>query len=553
MKKTLLSIFTIITAFAANAQVTNGLVASYNFNACNGVDAIAPKANGNPVNISYADDRFGNKGLAASFNGANSTVNIGASIPKTQMTTGLTISAWIKADGVINQQVIASKWTNSINVDQFIFMIANGKTFLAIGRSGFSATGYSGSISLSPNTWYHVVATWDNSGRHRTYVNGTLDLDVVDPTFTAINGTSAASLCLGSQNNGSTRLYDGLIDDVKIYNRALDLTEVNSLYNEANPIVNNLVSKYTFNNVATDEISYNDAATTNIVYVNDRFSNPNQAIDITTTSHLNLSDSYDGFATGAAGTISYSCWVNFKTVNSTYQMIIMKQADSGCGANDRQYMLRLNSNNKLDIAGAGTLSPSNAVSFEGNTTIVAGQWYHIVLTYDASISTGGGGNKFSIYLDNVQETLTQNSTAGLGINNGILDGNAHIGIGAYLNAAGTICLNTQRLDAYFDDLFVYNKILTPAEISDLYNGTVGIEQANTKNNMSIYPNPVKNMLHIATEEKVSKLSIYNISGSLIRSYDNIDNTIDVSNLTKGMYILVVQSEKGISQNKFIKE
>ena len=231
----------------------------------------------------------------------------------------------------------------------------------------------------------------------------------------------------------------------------------------------------------------------------------------------------------------------------------MKQADSGCSANDRQYMLRLNANNKLDIAGAGTLTASNGVSFEGNTTIVAGQWYHIVLTYDASISTGGGGNKFSIYLDNVQETLTQTTSSGLGINNGLLDGNAQIGIGAYLTSTGSICANAQRLDAYFDDLYVYNKVLTPAEISNLYNGTVGIEQANTKNNMSIYPNPVKNMLHIATEEKVSKLSIYNISGSLIRSYDNIDNTIDVSNLTKGMYILVVQSESGISQNKFIKE
>lgn len=82
--------------------------------------------------------------------------------------------------------------------------------------------------------------------------------------------------------------------------------------------------------------------------------------------------------------------------------------------------------------------------------------------------------------------------------------------------------------------------------------TVGIQQINVIN-MSISPNPVKNVLNINAEEKINKLSIYNINGSLVQHYENGNNSIDVSYLTKGMYILVVQSEKGISQNKFIKE
>lgn len=547
MKKTLLSIFTILTAFAANAQVTNGLVADYSFNTCNGTDAISPRANatnGTP----YTTDRFGNPGAAAAFNGST-TMTMGAPT-KALFTTGLTISAWFKVSNVNNQQAIVSKWAGNANLDQYIIMISGGKLLVAVGKSGVSASGVLGTTTLQPNTWYHVAATWDNTGTHEITLNGVLDVSSVNLNFTSINSSSATQLRIGSQAD-NTRFLNGAVDDVKLFDRKLNNTEINLLYNATNPIINNLVSKYTFDNQsAVDEVGNNDAATTNIVYVNDRFSNPNQAIDVTINSHLDLMDSYDGFATGASGAISYSCWVNFKTVNSTYQMIIMKQADSGCSANDRQYMLRLNDNNKLDINAAGTLSPSNNVAYEGSTTIVAGQWYHIVLTYDATITSG---SRFKIYLNNVQETLTQTISLGLGINNGILDGNARIGVGAYLNAAGSICVNTQRLNAYFDDLYVYNKVLTPAEISDLYNGTVGIEQANTKNNMSIYPNPVKNMLHIDTEEQVSKLSIYNISGSLIRSYDNIDNTIDVSNLTKGMYILVVQSEKGISQNKFIKE
>lgn len=82
--------------------------------------------------------------------------------------------------------------------------------------------------------------------------------------------------------------------------------------------------------------------------------------------------------------------------------------------------------------------------------------------------------------------------------------------------------------------------------------TVGIQQINVIN-MSISPNPVKNVLNINTEEKINKLSVYNINGSLIQTFENANNNIDVSHLTKGMYILVVQSEKGISQTKFIKE
>lgn len=546
MRKTLLSIITLFATILINAQVTNGLVADYNFNTSSAVDGIVPKANGNS-GTAYTTDRFGNPGAAAAFSGST-TMNMG-SPTKALFTTGLTISAWFKVTDVNNQQAIVSKWAGSVNLDQYIIMISGGKLLMAVGRIGVSASGITGTTTLQPNTWYHVVATWDNSGRHEITLNGVLDVSSVNSNFTSINSSSTTHLRIGSQAN-DTRFLTGNVDDVKLFDRKLDSTEINSLYNEPNWAVNGLVSKYSFSNNTNDEVNNNDALATTIVFVNDRLGNPNQAIDITTNSHLNLMDNYDGFATGSSGAISYSFWVNFKVVNGSYQMLLMKQADSGCSANDRQYMLRLNANNKLDINAAGTLSPSNNVSYEGSTTLTSGQWYHVVLTYDASIASG---SKFKIYLDNAEETLTQTSISGVGIGSGILDGNAHIGIGAYLNSSGSICVNTQRLDAYFDDLYVYNKVLAPAEISDLYNGTVSIEKVNIENKMSIYPNPVTNMLHISTEDNINKLSIYNINGSLIRNYENINNTIDVSSLIKGMYILVVQTDKGITQNKFIKE
>lgn len=82
--------------------------------------------------------------------------------------------------------------------------------------------------------------------------------------------------------------------------------------------------------------------------------------------------------------------------------------------------------------------------------------------------------------------------------------------------------------------------------------TVGINNMN-KTNMSISPNPVRDYLFINGNEQVIKATIFTINGSLIQTINTIDNKIDVSNLSKGMYIMVVQSDKGISQNKFIKE
>ena len=82
--------------------------------------------------------------------------------------------------------------------------------------------------------------------------------------------------------------------------------------------------------------------------------------------------------------------------------------------------------------------------------------------------------------------------------------------------------------------------------------TVGIESFNNID-MNITPNPVKDILYFNTTEIINQVSIYNINGSLVKIIREKFDAIVVSELSQGMYILVVQSEKGITQNKFIKE
>src|SRR3989344_5584549 len=130
MKKILLFASVLLSCSTSFSQITNGLVADYNFNACNGQDGVLPKAFGTPANVTYVADRFNNPGAAASFDGGTSTVSLGAPA-KANASTGLTISSWIKLAGIGGQRAIVSKWIGTTASDQYLFMINGNKTFIA--------------------------------------------------------------------------------------------------------------------------------------------------------------------------------------------------------------------------------------------------------------------------------------------------------------------------------------------------------------------------------------------------------------------------------------
>ena len=74
-------------------------------------------------------------------------------------------------------------------------------------------------------------------------------------------------------------------------------------------------------------------------------------------------------------------------------------------------------------------------------------------------------------------------------------------------------------------------------------------------NFIIYPNPVKEKLHISTTSTIiENIEIYSISGELILS-SNKTNDINVGNLTKGIYILNIKDNNGevLTQRKIIKQ
>ncbi len=70
--------------------------------------------------------------------------------------------------------------------------------------------------------------------------------------------------------------------------------------------------------------------------------------------------------------------------------------------------------------------------------------------------------------------------------------------------------------------------------------------------VSFYPNPVKDILTVASNKKVSSISVYNTGGQLVKTTQNI-NTIDMSNLSAGVYVVKTDVEGKTETSKVIKK
>lgn len=86
----------------------------------------------------------------------------------------------------------------------------------------------------------------------------------------------------------------------------------------------------------------------------------------------------------------------------------------------------------------------------------------------------------------------------------------------------------------------------------LYNLVLNTSEAVKKDIFSIFPNPAKNILNIASEQEVQSLEIYDNLGRLIRKSNN-QKSIKVEDFSKGTYYLKIQMKDKVFYEKFLKE
>jgi Concanavalin A-like lectin/glucanases superfamily len=214
-----------LTIATAQTFITNGLVAYYPFNG-NANDASGNGNNGTVNGATLTQDRFGDASSAYNFNGINNFIGF-AGVPMSQV-DNWTMTAWVKPAST-NQVGIAVALGfddgNTANGYSLGISAANGvpgnQVFAVFGNVGDFTGGFA---FTSTNQWYQVVMS-RKSGTTSFYVNGN-----VTPNGTTASPSTPTAFRIGS--NSGVRFFNGAIDDVRIYNRALTTNEIAELYSE---------------------------------------------------------------------------------------------------------------------------------------------------------------------------------------------------------------------------------------------------------------------------------------------------------------------------------
>ena len=204
-----------------NVQAPSGLVAAYSFDQGSGSVLSDLSGNGNNGSILNATwTTAGKFGSALSFNGSNARVDI-ADSSSLRLTSAMTLEAWVRPTA------IDSSWRDIIfkGNDNYYLMASSNNGSLPVGGiiAGGSYAESFGTSALSTDSWVHLASTYDGSAL-RLYVNGT-QVSSVAKSGTIL--TSDNPLQLGGDSIYG-QYFSGLIDEIRIYNRALTASEIQS-------------------------------------------------------------------------------------------------------------------------------------------------------------------------------------------------------------------------------------------------------------------------------------------------------------------------------------
>ena len=196
--------------------------------------------------IQYAAGRYGQ---AASFDGSSSRVDVSSISSFPSGNAARTISFWMYSDSYANGGILA--YGSAASNQAFAFYISSSQLIMT-----FYLINANINYALSTGQWYHVVATHDGT-TFKAYINGS---EEYSDTRTLNTGTAGFRIG-GVPWNNSSEFFNGKIDQVRIFNKALSASEVTTLYNE-----NSLVASYRFEGNANDDTRNYDGTASNVTY-----------------------------------------------------------------------------------------------------------------------------------------------------------------------------------------------------------------------------------------------------------------------------------------------
>jgi hypothetical protein len=206
-----------------------GLVLAFGFDEASGTSAINSANAAFNGTIRQALRVAGKFGGALSFDGVNDWVTVtDTAASPLDLTTGLTIAAWVNPTSLAGWDTVVLKERGAGLLSYALYAHdgapdAGGFTApAAYVRAGGTDAAVRDSFTLRLNTWTHLAATYDGV-RQRLFINGVLVATHVQAGPVAVGN---GALRIGGNNVFAGEFYQGLIDEVRIYNRALSAADV---------------------------------------------------------------------------------------------------------------------------------------------------------------------------------------------------------------------------------------------------------------------------------------------------------------------------------------
>ncbi|MGB0918528.1 MAG: T9SS type A sorting domain-containing protein [Flavobacteriales bacterium] len=570
MKKLLLSLLT-ISALSASAQVPSG--ARFQFEFTNG-----SLANGAPTTAGDLSGSFGaiTDRVGAIGNAAQVSSPLNGVYTEASNSVETTLSFWMKTGNITANKRVLQMYGAIPTGYRFEYDGSNFYVNLAIEDVSSNPSGGYAQIfapSVDDNNWHHVVVRTAAFGINGVEIEVFLDNVnmpiALNPIFTTpdylTHFIEGAHFIVSPISN-----YSGAVDDIFFYQSALTDIEIGQLYNALAPpctvtipntiFKNHLLADLTINTNGNSEIECAEAtAFTGTINVNamgitdltgiEAFTNltilhtnENSLTSLDLSANTSLQYFYCEDNGGLASLL-------VPNTNTLLQMTCDGNSISNLDVSGRAMLNYL----KCDHNGMQTLNVSNCTAL-GQLICGWNQLVNLDLSTNVNLFTFlTGFNAFTSLDLSANIALTN---AGVGYNGALTSLNIANGNNAALtgfdatSCGNLTCIQVDNATAaagyanwYKDATAIYSENCQ----------TVGISEATTET-FSVYPNPAVNTLTIANASTaIAKMTIVDVTGKTVKTVAANTTTIDVANLTSGVYFLHVQTEDKLVTKKFVKQ
>ena len=384
-------------------------------------------------------DRYIRKGAA--FNGSRSFIETPSLIP----TNDFTFSCWVYFDSLAPSSNYSMIYNAYKNTFWYLALYDGGKIATYNGTTSLNTT----SNVISAGQWHHIVYTSSSTNGKNIYLDGNTTPVATVADNTGNSNPSGSWEGFGKYYASPFYYLQGKIDQVRIFNKAVSVSEVTTLYGET----------YASSTKSTTDI-FGDGSAVALYELdenaNDTGTNPygTGAIDSGQSAVFNGSSSKIDITgqipTSTTSDYAISTWVNADNLGSAGRVIFSNFGAGGSFGTGQAGIYIWNSKLRIYIY-AGTGSSFHV--YDASSSISTGQWYHIAVNIDINAGTS---TSLTAYINNEAVTLTFVATTTISGNSSTQFGTAQA---------------THFWDGKIDQARIYSAALSSSDVLNLIKET----------------------------------------------------------------------------------